>query len=39
MGTIEIGALLRLILNLLQSLACFDGADSLHHNLSVIFSF
>ena len=39
MGSIEIGASLRLIHNLSQGLACFDRADSLHHNLSVIFSF
>ena len=37
MGSIEIGASLRLIHN--QGLACFDRADSLHHNLSVIFHF
>ena len=39
MGSIEIGASLRLILNLSQGLACFDRADSLHHNLSVFFNF
>ena len=39
MGSIEIGASLRLIHNLLQGLACFDRADSLHHNLSVISHF
>ena len=39
MGSIEIGASLRLIHNLSQGLACFDRADSLYHNLSVIFSF
>ena len=39
MGSIEIGASLRLIHNLSQGLACFDRADSLHHNLSVIFHF
>ena len=39
MGSIEIRALLRLIHNLLQGLACFDRVDSLHHNLSVIFHF
>ena len=39
MGSIEIGALLRLIHNLSQGLAYFDRADSLHHNLSVIFHF
>ena len=32
MGSIEIGASLRLIHNLSQCLACFDRADSLHHN-------
>ena len=39
MGSIEIGASLSLIHNLSQVLACFNGADSLHHNLSVIFHF
>ena len=39
MGSIEIGASLRLIHNLSQGLACFDRADSLYHNLSVIFHF
>ena len=40
MGSIEKGALLRLIHNFLsQGLACFDRADSLHHNLSIIFHF
>ena len=39
MGSIEIGASLRLIHNLSQGLACFDGADSLHNNLSVNFHF
>ena len=38
-GSIEIGASLRLIHNLSQGLPCFDRADSLHHNLSVIFHF
>ena len=38
-GSIEIRASLRRIHNLSQGLACFDRADSLHHNLSVIFSF
>ena len=38
-GSIEIGASLRLIHNLSQGLACFDRADSLHHNLPVIFHF
>ena len=38
MGSIEIGASLRLIHNLSQGLACFDRADSLHHNLLVIFA-
>ena len=37
-GSIEIGAWLRLIHNLSQGLACFDIADSLHNNLSVIFA-
>ena len=39
MGSIEIGASLRLIHNSSKGLACFDRADSLHHNLSVIFHF
>ena len=39
MGSIEIGASLRQIHNLSQGLACFDTANSLHHNLSVIFHF
>ena len=39
MGSIEIGASQRLNCNLSQDLACFDRADSLHHNLSVIFHF
>ena len=39
MGSIEVGASLRLIHNLSQDLACFENADSLHHNLSVIFHF
>ena len=39
MGSIEIGASLRLIHNLSQGLACYDRADSQHHNLSVIFHF
>ena len=39
MGSIEIGAWLRLIHNLSQGLACFDRNDSLQHNLSVIFHF
>ena len=39
MGSIEIGASLRLIYDLSQGLACIDRADSLHHNLSVIFHF
>ena len=39
MGSIEIGASLRLINNLSQGLACFDRADTLHHNLSAIFHF
>ena len=38
-GSIEIGASLRLIHNLLRGLAWFDRADSLHHNLSVTFHF
>ena len=37
MGSIEIGASLRLIHNLSYGLACVDRAESLHHNLSVIF--
>ena len=39
MGSIEIGASLILIYDLSQGLAYFDRADSLHHNLSVIFHF
>ena len=39
MGSIKIGASLRLIHNLSQDLACFVRADSLYHNLSVIFHF
>ena len=39
MGSIEIGASLRLIRNLSQGLVCFDRADSFYHNLSVIFHF
>ena len=39
MGSIEIGALLRLIHNSSQGLARFDEANILHHNLSVIFHF
>ena len=39
MGSIEKGASLKLIHNLLKSLTCFDRAESLHHNLSVIFHF
>ena len=39
MCSIEIGTSLRLIHNLSQGLALFDRADSLHHNLSVIFYF
>ena len=39
MGSIEIGASLKLIHNLSHGMACFDRADSLHHNLSVIFHF
>ena len=39
MDSIKIGASLRLIHNLSQGLACFDRADCLHHNLSVIFHF
>ena len=38
-GSIEIGASLRLIHNLSQGLAYFDRADSLHHNMLVIFRF
>ena len=39
MGSIEIGTSLGLIYNLSQGLACFDRADTLHHNLSVIIHF
>ena len=39
MGSIENGVSLRLIHNLSKSLTCFDRAESLHHNLSVIFHF
>ena len=39
MGSIEIGASLRLIHDLSLGLACFDRAENLHHNLSVIFHF
>ena len=39
MGSIEIGASLRLIHNLSLGLACFDRSDSLNQNLSVIFHF
>ena len=39
MGSIEIGASLRLIHNLSQGLAYFDRTDSLNHNLSAIFHF
>ena len=39
MGSIEIEASLRLIHNLLEGLACFDSAKSLHNNLSVILHF
>ena len=39
MGSIEIGTSLTLIHNLSQGLACFDRAESLHHNLLVIFQF
>ena len=39
MGSIELGTSLRLIHNLSQGLACFARADSLHHNLSIIFHF
>ena len=39
MGSIEIGASLRLIHNLSKSLACFDRAESLHHNPPAIFHF
>ena len=38
-GSIENGASLRLIHNLSKSLTCFERAESLHHNLSVIFHF
>ena len=36
-GSIENGASLRLIHNLSKSLTCYDRAESLHHNLSVLF--
>ena len=39
MGSIEIGASLRLIHNLSKSLACFDSAESLHHNPPAILHF
>ena len=39
MGSIENGASLRLIHNLSKSFTCFDRAESLLHNLSVIFPF
>ena len=39
MGSIEIGASLRLIHNLSQGFVCFDRADSLHYNLWVIVHF
>ena len=39
MGSIENGVSLRLIHNLSESLTCFDRAESLHNNLSVIFHF
>ena len=39
MGSIEIGVSLRLIHDLSQGFACFDRADCLLHNLSVIFHF
>ena len=39
MGSIENGASLRLIYNFSYSLTCFDRAESLHHNMSVIFHF
>ena len=39
MGSIEIGASLRLIHNLSHDLACYDRVDSLHHNLLVFFHF
>ena len=39
MGSIEKGASLALIHNLSLSLTCFDRAERLHHNLSVIFHF
>ena len=38
-GSIENGASLRLIQNLSFTLTCFDRAESLHHNLSVILLF
>ena len=38
-GSIENGTSLRLIHNLSYSLTCFDRAESLHHNMSVIFHF
>ena len=39
MGSIETWASLRLIHNLSYGLPCFDRAESLHNNLSVIFHF
>ena len=39
MGSIGNGASLRLIHNLSLILTCFNRAESLHHNLSVIFHF
>ena len=39
MGSIKNGASLRLIHNLSKSLTCFDRAERLHHNMSVIFPF
>ena len=38
-GSMENRASLRLIHNSSKSLTCFDKAESLHHNLSVIFHF
>ena len=39
MGSMENGALLRLIYNLSLSFTCLDRAESLHHNMLVIFHF
>ena len=39
MGSIENGASLNLIHKISKGLTCFDRAESLHHNPSVIFHF